>query len=318
MTEPFKDLGGWTRIPNVILRGYGYLTPVQGVVFNTLLSWVDWRDPSEGFCVSRQQVADQTGLNVRTVQRTVGWLKSEGLVSEIPEPGHKSTWYLNIDQIVRKFQRAEGCHKVTTRGDTESPPGVTESHHPTSPLWGDVQERTEERNHEVSGVPPDGRDTEMDYGRDPDHIPQPPGRKSRSRDTQYGGDTESQPKQKKQKSPAALVCQHFEERWVGVKYLHPEYAFYNVIEAGAFHGWLNRKFFDVEPMWPVDVVNAMVDGFMDAVAHENILLIVEVPVWKVFARNFSRFQTHQAPVAPVQRSTTGKIQWPTNRHQRSS
>lgn len=133
----------------------------------------------------------------------------------------------------------------------------------------------------------------MNFGEDPDRVPERPALKRRVRPDFGAEDTESAPKPVRHRKPSAIVLAEFLDRWDRLVMKRPEYAMFVAVNKPAFSKYLNETFFS-EGKFTVDEVLNSVRLFMDDLEHGNIVLTPKFPVWISFTKNWRRYELQSA------------------------
>lgn len=94
--------GGWTAIPNLLLKKQGILG-LSSTELNVLLNLIRfWWEASRAPFPSPEKIASEIGISSRSVFRTIASLEEKGFINRISEPG-KSTKY-EMNGLVEKLK----------------------------------------------------------------------------------------------------------------------------------------------------------------------------------------------------------------------
>jgi len=99
--------GGFTQIPNVILRSSLGLDPYTKLVLLTLLSWLKKNEPGESILrpqVRVDAIARWTGMGERTVRRSLDKLVKQGMVDRWNRRGDVSEYQVHIGIVMGAAQ----------------------------------------------------------------------------------------------------------------------------------------------------------------------------------------------------------------------
>lgn len=84
--------GGWTGIPNLLLKKQGILG-LSSTELNVLINLIRfWWEATRAPFPSLEKIASEMGISSRSVFRTIASLEEKGFINRVSEPG-KSTKY---------------------------------------------------------------------------------------------------------------------------------------------------------------------------------------------------------------------------------
>jgi DNA-binding MarR family transcriptional regulator len=94
--------GGWTGIPNLLLKKQGILG-LSSTELNVLINIISfWWEASRVPFPLPEKIADEIGISSRSVFRTIASLEEKGFINRVSEPG-KSTKY-ELHGLVEKLK----------------------------------------------------------------------------------------------------------------------------------------------------------------------------------------------------------------------
>ena len=94
--------GGWTAIPNILLRKQVELG-ISPSELNVLINLIRfWWEPGQAPFPSPEKTATEIGISTRTVYRILASLEEKGLIKRIITDGEATRY--ELDDLVKKLQ----------------------------------------------------------------------------------------------------------------------------------------------------------------------------------------------------------------------
>jgi predicted transcriptional regulator len=99
--------GGWTAVPNLILKKQGKLG-LKALELNVLINLIRfWWSPENAPFPSPEKMAEEMGVSGRTIYRTISSLEENGFINRVQEDG-KATRYELIG-LVEKLKEIKNA-----------------------------------------------------------------------------------------------------------------------------------------------------------------------------------------------------------------